>query len=89
DIGAWPALDRTMARDERGNVAVGDPVLIDCEDCIIYNEPGAENMAVGVVGCEDLIVVVTSDGVLVAPKDRAQDVRRVVAELKARGTGHL
>ena len=36
-----------------------------------------------------MIVVVTSDGVLVAPKDRAQDVRRIVAELKARGTGQI
>jgi mannose-1-phosphate guanylyltransferase len=88
DIGAWPALDRTMAHDDQGNVAIGDPVLIDCEDCIVYNEPGGENVAVGVVGCEDVIVVVTSDGVLVAPKDRAQDVRRVVAQLKTRGTGH-
>ncbi|MFO7974752.1 MAG: sugar phosphate nucleotidyltransferase [Candidatus Hydrogenedentota bacterium] len=89
DIGAWPALDRTMARDAQGNVAIGDPVLVDCEDCIVYNEADGENIAVGVVGCEDLVVVVTSDGVLVAPKDRAQDVRGVVAELKARGTGHL
>lgn len=86
DIGAWPALDRTMTRDAQGNVGVGEPVLIDCEDCIVYNEPGGQNVAVGVVGCEDLIVVVTSDGILVAPKERAQDVRRIVAELKARGS---
>ena len=85
DIGAWPALDRTMTRDAHGNVGVGDPVMIDCEDCIVYNEPGGDHVAVGVIGCRDLIVVVTSDGVLVAPKDRAQDVRKVVAELKVRG----
>ncbi|HQE82996.1 MAG TPA: sugar phosphate nucleotidyltransferase [Candidatus Hydrogenedentes bacterium] len=89
DIGAWPALDRTMARDSRGNAGRGEPVLIDCDNCIVYNEPGSGKVAVGVVGCEDLIVVVTSDGVLVAPKDRAQDVRLVVAELKARGTGQV
>ncbi len=85
DIGSWPALDRTMTRDAHGNVGVGDPVLIDCEECIIYNEPGGDHVAVGVIGCRDIIVVVTSDGVLVAPKDRAQDVRKVVGELKVRG----
>jgi len=89
DIGAWPALDRTLAHDAQGNVSVGGPVLADCEDCIVYNEPGGETVAVGVIGCTDMIVVVTSDGVLVAPKDRAQDVRRIVAELKARGTGQI
>jgi len=89
DIGAWPALDRTYKRDENGNVTAGDPIVVESEDCIVYNEPGAEAMAVGVVGVEDLVVVVTSDAVLVMPKDRAQDVRQVVKELKARQAKQL
>jgi mannose-1-phosphate guanylyltransferase len=84
DVGAWPALDRTRRRDSCGNVVHGNPVLIDCHDCIVYNEPGADATAVGVVGMRDVIVVVSEDGILVLPKDRAQDVRDVVRELKER-----
>jgi len=89
DVGAWTALDRTYPKDAHGNVTVGDPVLIDCEDCIVYNEPGAKNMALSVVGVHDLVVVTTKDAVLVIPKDRAQDVRHVVNALKERGAGQL
>jgi mannose-1-phosphate guanylyltransferase len=89
DVGAWTALDRAYPKDHCGNVAVGDPILVDCEDCIVYNEPGATGMAVSVVGVQDLVVVVTKDAVLVIPKDRAQDVRHAVKELKERGAGQL
>lgn len=89
DVGAWDSLDRTRAGDDHGNVAVGNPVLVDCHDTIVYNEPGAGEIAVGVVGMRDVIVVVSPDGVLVAPKDRAQDVKQVVQELKARGASQL
>ncbi len=84
DVGAWPALDRTYPKDDRQNVTVGNPVLIDTENTIVYNDRG-DGVAVGVVGIEDLIVVVTDDAVLVIPKDRAQDVKDIVTELKERG----
>ena len=84
DVGAWPALDRTYSKDDHENVTVGDPVLIDTENTIVYNDRG-DNVAVGVVGVEDLVVVVTDDAVLVIPKDRAQDVRHIVTALKERG----
>jgi mannose-1-phosphate guanylyltransferase len=89
DVGAWSTLDRTLAHDEQGNVCVGEPVLVDCENCIVYNESGGEKMAVGIIGCSDMIVVATSDGVLVAPKERAQEVRRIVAALKDRGAEQI
>ncbi len=85
DVGAWTSLDRTREHDEQGNVARGGPVLIDTHSSIVYNEVGAEDMAVSVIGMENVIVVVSKDGILVVPKDRAQDVRHAVAELKARG----
>jgi mannose-1-phosphate guanylyltransferase len=84
DVGAWDALDRTLSPDEHGNITVGDPVLIDSENCIVYNEQGAGKMNVGVMGVEGLTVVVSDEGVLVLPKERSQDVRRIVAELKKR-----
>jgi len=46
-------------------------------------------MAVTVVGVEGLAIVVSKDGVLVVPKDRAQDVKKAVEELKNRGAGQL
>ncbi len=89
DVGAWTTLDRTHEHDEAGNVAVGDPVLHETRDCIVYNDAGAEKMAVGVVGVEGLVIVTTPDGVLVMPKERAQDVREVVKALKARNAQQL
>ncbi|OPZ08958.1 MAG: Alginate biosynthesis protein AlgA [candidate division BRC1 bacterium ADurb.BinA292] len=89
DVGAWDALDRNRARDAAGNVAVGDPVLVDSRDCIVYNAEGADAIAVGVVGMEGVVVVVSRDGVLVVPKDRAQDVKQVVGQLKKRGAKQL
>ncbi len=89
DVGLWSHLDHLHEPDENGNSTSGDPVLIDSEGCIVYNAPGAPRMAVGLAGVRDMIVAVTEDGVLVVPKDRAQDVRHIVAELKKRGAGQL
>jgi hypothetical protein len=63
-------------------------LLIDCNDCSVYNEAGQDEMFVAVVGMEQVIVAVTDDGLLVAPLDRAQQVREVVRRLndeRARG----
>lgn len=89
DVGAWPALDRTHPHDDQGNVLVGKPVAVDCSNCIIYSEgePGAREVAV--VGAKDLVVVVCDDAVLVVSKDRAQDIREAVAEMKRRGSKHI
>lgn len=89
DVGAWTSLDRTHEHDTKGNVVVGDAVVVDSEDCIVYNHPGPDKMAVSVVGIEGLAVVVTEDAVLVIPKERAQDVRHAVEELKRRGSKQL
>lgn len=84
DIGTWAALDRTRTPDAQGNIPFGNPVLVDCHKTIVYNAPGAEKMTVGVVGLDNIIVVATEDAVLVLPKDRSEDVRLVLKELRAR-----
>ena len=89
DIGSWDALDRGFSPDRHGNVCVGDPVLVDVEDCIVYNAVGREAVEVAVVGLRDVVVVVTRDAVLVMDKQRAQDVKKVVAELRRRGSSCL
>ncbi len=85
DVGAWDALSRTRECDASGNVATGEPVLIDAQNCIVYNEAGADRMAVAVIGVNDLVVATTPDAVLVCARDRVQDVRRAVAELRRTG----
>ncbi|MBX3120109.1 MAG: mannose-1-phosphate guanylyltransferase [Fimbriimonadaceae bacterium] len=84
DIGAWDSLSRTFTRDDSGNVTVGEAQLIDTEGSIVYN--AAEGMTVGVLGMKDVIVVTTGDAVLVLPKDQAQRVKEIVAQLKESGS---
>lgn len=84
DIGTWASLGRVLPCDARGNVAYGDPVLIDTQDCVVYNAPGPAHTAVGVLGVRDLVVVVDKDAVLVIPKDRVQEVRSILDRLKNR-----
>lgn len=85
DVGAWDALERTRTPDDAGNVVAGDAVLVDVRDSIVFNEPGGDAMAVAVIGLDGVIVATTPDGILVCPKERAQDVKLAVAELRRRG----
>ena len=87
DLGSWDSLERTFPKDKDGNVSYGAPVLIDTAESIVYNNSG--KMAVGVVGMKDVVVVVNDDAVLVIPKDKAQDVRKVVIALRDRGAKQL
>jgi mannose-1-phosphate guanylyltransferase len=84
DVGAWDSLERTLRRKAGENVFEGDVVALDMKTSIVIN--GSKEMAVGVLGLEDLIVVVTDDAVLVCPKSRSQEVRRVVEQLRERGS---
>jgi mannose-1-phosphate guanylyltransferase len=82
DVGAWSALGRVWTSNARGNAVRGDSLLIDSEGCVVYSEGGV----VAVVGLTDVVVAHTPGATLVCPKDRARDVRRVVDELKRRGS---
>ena len=87
DVGSWAALPALRAPDERGNVVIGGAVLLDGEGNIVVADEGAPY--VGVLGVRDLVVVATKDAVLVIPKDRAQDVRRIVESAKQSGRDDL
>jgi mannose-1-phosphate guanylyltransferase len=82
DVGSWTALSDINAHDADGNVTVGDSLLRRAHDNVVVSESG---QLVSVVGADGLIVVATDDAILVCPKDRAQEVRDVVAELERRG----
>lgn len=79
DIGAWSALWSVSARDADGNVVRGDVYAHDTRNTLMI----AQHRLLGVVGVEDAIIVETPDAVLVARKDRAQEVREIVQRLKA------
>ena len=89
DLGLWDSIERTFPKDNQGNVTVGNPVLIDTNDSIIYNAPGLKKMAVGVVGMKDVVVIVNEDAVLVIPKNRAQDVKKLVLAMRDRNATQL
>jgi mannose-1-phosphate guanylyltransferase len=87
DVGSWAALPALRAPDDRGNVVIGGATLIDGDGNIVMADEGAP--FVGVLGVRDLVVVATKDAVLVIPKERAQDVRRIVEAAKQSGRDDL
>lgn len=81
DVGSWNALAALVEPDGNGNRADGQTVLVDTADTYVH----AETRLVATVGVERLIIVDTDDALLVAHKDRVQDVRLVVQRLKQQG----
>jgi|688.fasta_scaffold194139_2 mannose-1-phosphate guanylyltransferase/mannose-6-phosphate isomerase len=79
DIGSWSELWRLGPQDDRGNRAAGATALIDTNNSLVWSDGGAPVAAIGVEG---LIIVSTPQGVLVAPMDRAQDVKAAVEAIK-------
>lgn len=81
DVGAWSSLWQACPRDATGNVTRGDVIAEDTQNSLLL----AEGRCLATVGISDLIVVETADAVLVAHRDKAQDVRRIVDHLKSSG----
>ena len=78
DLGSWDALWEMGDKDAGGNALIGNVVAEDARNCYLRSEAGL----VAAIGVEDLVVVATDDAVMVAPRNRAQDVRRLVARLR-------
>ncbi|GAB3096122.1 mannose-1-phosphate guanyltransferase [Pseudomaricurvus hydrocarbonicus] len=86
DVGSWSSIWNLLDQDESGNVKKGDVICHETKGSLIMSE----SRCVATVGLEDIIIVETSDAVLVANKNRAQDVKAIVSHLKSRGrTEHL
>jgi mannose-1-phosphate guanylyltransferase / mannose-6-phosphate isomerase len=81
DIGSWDALFEVGESDEAGNILHGPAYARDASDCLIHASPHLT----AVIGVKDLIVVTTQDAVLVLPRERAQEVKHLVAALKEGG----
>ncbi len=80
DLGSWSAIWDALPHDDAENAVQGDVVLQDSHGCLVRSD----GRLTAVLGLENTIVVTTEDAVLVAAKDRAQDVRKIVDQLRAR-----
>ena len=81
DVGAWSSLWDVLPQDSQGNILKGDVIAEDTHDSLLI----AESRLLAAIGLRDVIAIETSDAILIAPRDRAQDVKRIVARLKADG----
>ena len=82
DIGSWSALWQSGEKDADGNLCTGDTLAVDTHDCLLRSH---DRHLLATVGLRDVIVVTTADATLVAHRDAAQDVRKVVDRLQAAG----
>lgn len=78
DVGSWTALRDVSEQDADGNAHHGDVIAIDCRNTYAYGE-----RLIALVGLDDVIVVETDDAVMVGRSDRMQEIKQVVARLKA------
>jgi mannose-1-phosphate guanylyltransferase/mannose-6-phosphate isomerase len=77
DVGSWDALWELGAKDQRGNSIHGNVVAEDAHNCYLRSEAGL----LAAIGIADLVVVATDDAVMVAPRNRTQEVKSLVARL--------
>jgi len=84
DVGSWDALHAISARDEDGNAHRGDGdgsvLAIDTKNCLVRSD----GVKVALVGVEDLIVVASGNDVLIMPRGRSQEVKKLIAAMKNR-----
>ena len=79
DVGSWLALERHNPSDEHNNIKRGTVVALDTENCII----DSTDKLVAALGIKDLIIVNTEDSLLICSKDRCNDIRQLLNELKS------
>ncbi|MDQ1109919.1 mannose-1-phosphate guanylyltransferase/mannose-6-phosphate isomerase [Stenotrophomonas rhizophila] len=80
DVGSWSALWEVSDKDADGNACHGDVIALDCRNSYAYG-----NRLIAMVGLEDVVVVETDDAVFVGHKDRVQDVKEIVGQIKRDG----
>lgn len=85
DLGSWSAIWTVLEKDAHGNSGLGDTRFLNSENCLAYADEGL----VSVIGLQDVLVVATRDSVLVAHKDKAQDVKKIVEALEREGRSEI
>lgn len=82
DVGNWRTVKDINANNGKKNIKKGKVIDVDCEDSLIYNY--SENI-VGAVGVKGMVLIKTEDATLLCPKEKAQDVKKIVEILKEKG----
>lgn len=83
DVGTWNALRRLHAADAEGNVRVGEATLAESRDCTVFVEGSDSGSApkVALYGVENLVVSISGDGILITTREKAPDIKKVVARI--------
>lgn len=79
DLGSWESVYLTDEKDENGNAGAGEALLVDTKNSYVYSD----EKLIAVVGLEDVIVVQDGNTTLVCKRDKAEDVKKIVEQLKA------
>ena len=79
DLGSWESVYLTSEKDENGNAGSGETVIVDSKNSYVYSETGL----IALVGLDDVIVVQDGNTTLVCKRDRAEDIKKVVDQLKS------
>lgn len=82
DVGSLSSLDGVLDQDADNNLVAGRTIALDTQDCTLIAD---EDHVVAAIGLKDMVVVHTRDATLVMPKERAQEVRQIVALVKEKG----
>lgn len=85
DVGSWEYVRDIRPIDSEGNSVVGDHILVDSRDNTVFSP----DRLIGMIGVENLVVVDGGDSILVCKRDRVQDIRKIVQELKRKGMESL
>ncbi len=85
DIGSWDMLGAIFPPDDEGNIIKADFVGIDTKNCIIYGN----GKLIATIGLDNIIIVNTEDALLICPKERAQDVKKIVESIERQGRMEL
>lgn len=78
DLGSWQAIWEETEKDSDENVILGDVIAEDCSGSLFH----AENHLIAAIGVEDMVIIDTKDALLIAKKDRVQDIKKIVDRLK-------
>ena len=85
DVGSWSAVRECVPQDDAGNAFAGDVLAIESQGCVVHSS----GPVVATVGLKDTVVVATEKSVLVIPRERSQEVKKIIEQLKRDGRSDL
>ena len=87
DVGSWDSLERIKEIDENGNIIQGKATFIDSKNTTVINNSTNNKILVTGIGLNDFVIVTTDDSILICPKNRVQEVKKVVQKIRDNNDG--